>query len=457
MPVMRIKNLVYFNMAAIILLLLAGCLASESPATINKLNEAEYLYAFYDPIEADHFAEYIVKSYVNPFFFPQGTIIITYEGGFWLDNEITQNINLNINLIKAIDDGYLYSLHLDQLEYNGPFSQLSSERLHLGFFYVTPQAIYRRRPPSPLGHSGYCGNFSDYADRAKIAVIEEIENQGVHDWGIVSSNDVVGSVTVDGQWRSYVEIEGNRRIFSFYSVDSFQGATRFYERIVWEEGRGIIHYLSGFGAMREHIEIQIAGTDIDRRITYAETFVNLLQNKLPFILVDNVIDGGRVITTREPMFLSDFLSHNKGPDYIIHVTQFAIVDMDGDGMPEVILEIFPGGDRLVLHYRNGRVFGNGFPYRGLRFLKTDGTFYTSGGAATGSITRLRFEWDYAQFYVIYDWGWTRYSSTDIFYFNRKPVSLEEFYEGIERAMTYLNSKENATWHPFYGDWIKLFE
>ena len=472
----QIKNPVSFIAIVIILFLLMGCTSYESSIITDNSYKADYPYAFYDIIAPYSLIEehkddnepsiayepyqldvYTEEAHRNPFFFPHGTTIVTYEGSFWLDSVINQDINLNINLIKEINGSYLYSIHLDQLEYDGPFSQMHGYRLHLGFFYVTPQAIYNRWPPSFHMHGEYNESYEDFANRVNAIVIEELENYGIDGWSLVSSNDIVGSVATQGQWRSYIEIEGNRRIFRVTNVDSFQGATRFYERIVWEEGRGIIHYLSGYGAMRDHMEIAIVGVDTDmRRLTYTETFVNLFKNKLPFIYIVPWRDSGWGTPAREIMFLNDYLVYAAGADdYVYRIEYFAIVDMDGDGIPELILTEWPGRGRLVLHYRNGTIFGTSFPFRGLRTIKTDGTFDISGSGGNGMIARLHFGRDLAEQSIIYYWDWR--SSASTFYFNGEPVSLEEQSKAIERAMEYFNSKEDVTWHPFYGDWMEAFE
>jgi len=129
--------------------------------------------------------------------------------------------------------------------------------------------------------------------------------------------------------------------------------------------------------------------------------------------------------------------------------------MDIGGIPVLILTEWPGGGRLVLHYSNGPVFGTSFAFRALRTIKTDGTFDISGSAGNGMIAMLHFELGLTEQNLIYHWDWR--SSTETFYFNFEPVSLEEQSEAIARAMEYFNSKEDVTWHPFYDNWITVFE
>lgn len=69
--------------------------------------------------------------------------------------------------------------------------------------------------------------------------------------------------------------------------------------------------------------------------------------------------------------------------------RFAIVDMDGDGIREVVLDI-PPHDVLVLRYYSGEVYGYGFGVRALRDIKVDGSFYGSESASSGGCYRLAF-------------------------------------------------------------------
>ncbi|MCM1058267.1 MAG: hypothetical protein NC517_11765 [Firmicutes bacterium] len=83
------------------------------------------------------------------------------------------------------------------------------------------------------------------------------------------------------------------------------------------------------------------------------------------------------------------------------VTKFTIVDMDGDGDNEVVLWIKANSDLdygfEILYSQEQEIHGFTLPYRGLINLKTDGTFYYSGGIDNSGIGRLQlFERGYVQ-------------------------------------------------------------
>ena len=71
-------------------------------------------------------------------------------------------------------------------------------------------------------------------------------------------------------------------------------------------------------------------------------------------------------------------------------SQFCVVDMDGDGAQELILEESQTGNRLLLHYEDGAVYGFVFPFRGMNGIKTDGSFICSGGATVNYLKKVSF-------------------------------------------------------------------
>jgi hypothetical protein len=58
-------------------------------------------------------------------------------------------------------------------------------------------------------------------------------------------------------------------------------------------------------------------------------------------------------------------------------TAFAVVDMDGDGIPEVVVKEIEQAHTLVLHCIDDVVYGHFFGPVGLRDIKTDGSFWYS--------------------------------------------------------------------------------
>lgn len=100
-------------------------------------------------------------------------------------------------------------------------------------------------------------------------------------------------------------------------------------------------------------------------------------------------------------------------------TQFAIVDMDGDGTMEVVVELDTGFDGAfeVLHFMDNEVYGYNVGYRSINPLYKDGSCIGSSGAADTERYRMSF---------------TTMGHTD--------TTIE--------TNVMVNSAEIATWYPF---------
>ena len=64
--------------------------------------------------------------------------------------------------------------------------------------------------------------------------------------------------------------------------------------------------------------------------------------------------------------------------YNLSVDNWCQVDMDADGEQEVVLQT-DSGNELVLTYKDGKVYSYAFPFRGMKNIKTDGTFESYKG------------------------------------------------------------------------------
>lgn len=70
--------------------------------------------------------------------------------------------------------------------------------------------------------------------------------------------------------------------------------------------------------------------------------------------------------------------------------QFAILDLDGDEVPEIVLAIEDYMGSIVLRYHEGKVFGWILGYRSMYNLKQDGSFWQSSSAFESYISKLFF-------------------------------------------------------------------
>ena len=98
----------------------------------------------------------------------------------------------------------------------------------------------------------------------------------------------------------------------------------------------------------------------------------VLQNEMAFYSTNN----------SKQYRLNEFDYWSGASDSQIKAVRFAVIDMDNDGIPELVLELTNGFDGAfeVLHYENGKVYGFNFVYRGMLNLSQDGTYLGSSGA-----------------------------------------------------------------------------
>jgi hypothetical protein len=174
-----------------------------------------------------------------------------------------------------------------------------------------------------------------------------------------------------------------------------------------------------------------------------EAYRKVLQNKVAFSSAFYQSPD-----KKEKAYLHEFLEHGRGPGYSI--TRFTVFDMDGDKIPEVVLELKIGDNgaefREVMHYYNGEVYGYLFGIRALNGLKTDGTFRASNGASSTSYNKLRFLLDTYEFDKL---GYSEPSSNEYgftvsYFMNNKPVTSESFHS----FMNEHDRKEDVAWYEF---------
>ncbi len=145
-------------------------------------------------------------------------------------------------------------------------------------------------------------------------------------------------------------------------------------------------------------------------------------------------------------------------------TKFAILDLDGDGLPEVVTAVtvavdgsISDGDYAVLHYQDGRVYAYGFSNRQLGQLRIDGSFTWSGSAGYWGISTISFVEDekegtpytyndYAYLESFYDNGTAASDeeprSYTTYVVNHQETTEEEF----NKAFAAWENKPEVTWY-----------
>ena len=140
------------------------------------------------------------------------------------------------------------------------------------------------------------------------------------------------------------------------------------------------------------------------------------------------------------MLLSEFFAEY----YTIHSkVNMAMIDLDGDGINEIILERHSdNGIREILRYDKGIVYGYRIFFRGIRQIKTDGSFeYSNDAAALLGYSKLSFSGEKYEIIELaasegLDDGTTKYT------IGEDVVSKEEFWAFANNHY----KKENVEWY-----------
>lgn len=124
--------------------------------------------------------------------------------------------------------------------------------------------------------------------------------------------------------------------------------------------------------------------------------------------------------TGEELYLKDVFSFEQD-----ELPVQTVVDMDQDGIDEIITDVSSGKIRFLLHYESGRVYGFSFSYDSMSTIYTDGSFYWYyyGYLYERGCSRISFEGEKLKFEEIY-----RVLDFDRFYIGGKQVTPDEFYE-----------------------------
>ena len=138
------------------------------------------------------------------------------------------------------------------------------------------------------------------------------------------------------------------------------------------------------------------------------------------------------------------------------ICQFAVLDLDGDGKSEVVLEISDVasdmGGYLVLRQVGGTVYGYPSNWRTFWYLKTDGTFtYSASAGNEDGTASVRFTGTGMELEKRIC-GQGKQFEFDTFLIDGQPVSQREY----EAAWKAQNQKSDATWYPWDEENIRAF-
>ncbi len=174
----------------------------------------------------------------NPYFFRRGIQSVVYKTECSFPITLPEQVNLLIVKLGDNSLGTLYELKLDYDEDSPGRYDYDWDRFWLGYFLVTKDKIYLIQK-------------SDTPDMYEnIGTEEELLNMGAT---IICQEQNREDLLGDSKgFHETITVKGDICKYSGYNNLTETG---FYQRFVWKKGVGLVQYLSGYGAMRDHIEL----------------------------------------------------------------------------------------------------------------------------------------------------------------------------------------------------------
>ena len=147
----------------------------------------------------------------------------------------------------------------------------------------------------------------------------------------------------------------------------------------------------------------------------------VLLGEAPVIYHDYGVVGTRLSYEEDRVYLGDMFDKFQRV-----ITEFAIKDMDGDGISEMIMKWQYDNGFYMLRYWNGKVICSEFPYRGLRGIREDGSSSGSNSSSESFVHKLFFIGDSAFYFMIAETDLTRYPFDSRYYVYDVQVKEEEW-------------------------------
>ncbi|HHV28141.1 hypothetical protein [Acetivibrio mesophilus] len=174
----------------------------------------------------------------------------------------------------------------------------------------------------------------------------------------------------------------------------------------------------------------------------------VLQNKINFFSVDS----NKELNITQ---LNEAIAADSG--VTVNVTKFATVDLERDGIPEIILCLAVNNNEgfgfEVLRYQDEMFYGYTLPYRAFFDVKVDGTFSFSSGVGDHGFGTIEFtDKGYTVNKITYSEASydSENNQTFSFFVNHEAATEEDFLEAINAQ----NEKPEAMWFDFTDDNIK---
>lgn len=167
----------------------------------------------------------------NEFFFPANTNFIKYNVDYMTD--ISSN---NLLTFQIIDKGHFLEGKLYELKYDSENSDFYN-RFDTMYFYVNKNEIYK------------INNNNLNSDKIRNGLMP-------NDSKLVCSNESYADQLNPNEKGQHYYIEINENICEYHFWDN-SVESGYYEKMIWEKGKGLIYYQSGYGAGRQKVTYNI--------------------------------------------------------------------------------------------------------------------------------------------------------------------------------------------------------
>lgn len=215
---------------SLLVILLACCfLCGCSQERINQKDSSEPAAKYAKYFFAN---EVITREYIAVF------------SGFYEEPEYLE-VTLLVTEVQRYKDGILYELKIEsdgeELE---KYKEYRGDWQYIGLFFVQGEEIYLIR--------------GEVAPN-EFQTAEEFQNIGTLVCNETGKEDSLEEN--EKGWHEYIVVDGDRREYHAYSN---MVETGYYECFVWEAGKGLVRYWSGYGARSNDIELHLPDEESER-------------------------------------------------------------------------------------------------------------------------------------------------------------------------------------------------
>lgn len=218
------------------ILLLSGC--QRIYGTENKEN----LYP--EQFKRTENAKEEYRNQLNSYFFDAKQINLQANVEYFDRDEGVYKkgvIYAKVYFVKEYEQGSVYKFEIE------PVGGLQYERLNQ-YFYVTENVIYRLLP---YYYNVEKNEMITLDDQLLIETLNT-DDKLIKESDIVCQEEKIESSFEEKEEGIYFSVlkKGDQITYSCLELNP-NGETNYYENFVWKDGKGLIEYTSGFGAMRD--------------------------------------------------------------------------------------------------------------------------------------------------------------------------------------------------------------